>query len=206
MLQFLGHLHPVLVHLPIGILLLGCLFLWQSRKDRYAHLQPAINIILLLGMISAILASITGFILSQTGDYDQGAVDLHQWMGISVTVVSAITYFFHKKISLQKWQLPMGFLLLMLIFITGHLGGSLTHGSDYLTQPLMDIFNGDSAEPIKRKPIPNVQEAFVYGDIIAPILEEKCYGCHGKNKQKGKLRLDDSASLIKGGKDGVILL
>jgi uncharacterized membrane protein len=206
MLQFLGHLHPVLVHLPIGILLLGCLFLWQSRKDRFAHLQPAINIILLLGMISAILACITGFILSQTGDYDQEAVDLHQWMGISVTVASAITYFFHKKISLQKWQLPMGFLLLMLIFITGHLGGSLTHGSDYLTQPLMDIFNGDSAKPIKRKPIPNVQEAFVYGDIIAPILEEKCYGCHGKNKQKGKLRLDDSASLIKGGKDGLILL
>ena len=97
MFQFLGHLHPVLVHLPIGILLLACLFLWQSRKDRYANLQPAINITLMLGAISAVAACITGFILSQTADYDQDTVNLHQWMGISVAVVSIITYYFYKK-------------------------------------------------------------------------------------------------------------
>jgi uncharacterized membrane protein/mono/diheme cytochrome c family protein len=206
MLQFLGHLHPVLVHLPIGILLLACLFLWQSRKDRYAHLQPAINIILLLGMISAIAACITGYILSQTGDYDEDAVGLHQLMGISVAVVSAITYFFHRKTSLQKWQLPLTFLLFILIFITGHLGGSLTHGSDYLTQPLQDIFTTDTVASIKRKPIANVQEALIYNDIVRPIFQSKCYSCHGKTKQKGKLRLDDSVMMMKGGKDGVVII
>src|SRR5579863_9860844 len=110
MLQFLGHLHPVLVHLPIGILLLACLFLWQSRKERYAHLQPAINIILLLGMISAIVSCITGYILSQTGDYDEDTVNLHQWMGISVAVVSVLLFYFRRKTSFQKWQLPLTFL------------------------------------------------------------------------------------------------
>ncbi|HLY71702.1 MAG TPA: c-type cytochrome domain-containing protein [Puia sp.] len=206
MLQFLGHLHPVLVHLPIGILLLACLFLWQSRKDRHVNLQPSINVILLLGMISAIAACVTGYILSQTGDYDTDTVNLHQWMGISVAFVSIITYFFYKKRSLRKWQLPLAFVLVILIFITGHLGGSLTHGSDYLTQPLEDLLSDDSLTAFKRKPIPDVQEAFVYGDVIAPIFQEKCYTCHGKSKQKGKLRLEDSVSILKGGKDGVVII
>jgi uncharacterized membrane protein len=206
MLQFLGHLHPVLVHLPIGILLLACLFLWQSRKDRHVNLQPSINVILLLGMISAIAACITGYILSQTGDYDEYTVNLHQWMGISVAVVSIITYFFYKKKSLRKWQLPLAFLLVILIFITGHLGGSLTHGSDYLTKPLEDMLSDDSLTVFKRKPIPDVQEAFIYADVISPVFQEKCYLCHGKTKQKGKLRLDDSISIMKGGKDGVVII
>jgi uncharacterized membrane protein len=205
MSQFLGHLHPVLVHLPIGILLLACLFLWQSRKDRYAHLQPSINIILLIGMITAILSCITGYILSQTGDYDEDAVNLHQWMGISVAVMSIVIYYFRRKNSLHKWQLPLAMLLVVLIFITGHLGGSLTHGSDYLTQPLENLFE-DSVKAVKRKPIPNVQEAKIYADIIQPTLQEKCYGCHGATKQKGKLRLDDSVSILKGGKDGVVII
>jgi uncharacterized membrane protein len=204
--DFLGHLHPVIVHLPIGILLLACLFLWQSRKDRHANLQPSINVILFLGMISAFAACITGYILSNTGDYDDDMVNLHQWLGISVAVVSAITYFFYKKNSLRKWQLPLAFLLVFLIFITGHLGGSLTHGSDYLTKPIQDMLSGDSVTAFKRKAIPDVQQAFVYADVVLPILQEKCYSCHGKTKQKGKLRLDDSASILKGGKDGKIIV
>jgi uncharacterized membrane protein len=206
MLQLLGHLHPVLVHLPIGILLLACLFLWQSRKDRFAHLQPAINIILLLGMISAILSCITGFILSQTGDYDEDTVSLHQWMGISVAIVSIIVFYCRRKTSLHKWQLPLALLLVALIFITGHLGGSLTHGSDYLTEPLQNLLSNDSTVTVKRKPIANVQEALVYADLVQPIFQGKCYSCHGKTKQKGKLRLDDSVAILKGGKDGVVLV
>jgi len=157
-------------------------------------------------MISAIVSCITGYILSQTGDYDESTVNLHQWMGISVAVVSIITYFLYKKRSLRKWQLPLASLLVLLIFITGHLGGSLTHGSDYLTQPFENLFSNDSTAVIKRKPIANVQEVFVYSDVIQPIFQAKCYLCHSKIKQKGKFRLDDSVSMIKGGKDGVVII
>lgn len=206
MLQFFGHLHPVLVHLPIGILLLACLFLWQSRKDKYAHLQPAVNIILLIGMISAMASCVTGYILYQTGDYDADAVDLHQWMAVSVALVSIITFYCRRKIALQKWQLPLALILVGLIFVTGHLGGSITHGSDYLTQPLQGLFESDTIATIKRKPIPDVQEAFAYNDIAQPIFQAKCYGCHGDKKQKGKLRLDKPELIMKGGKDGAVVV
>jgi mono/diheme cytochrome c family protein len=95
--------------------------------------------------------------------------------------------------------------LLVLIFITGHLGGSLTHGSDYFTKPLQDAFSRESSSSGIIKPVPNVQEAMVYTDVVQPILQTKCYSCHGPNKQKGGLRMDDSTWLMKGGKDGIII-
>ncbi|HEX4850526.1 MAG TPA: DUF2231 domain-containing protein, partial [Puia sp.] len=137
--EFIGHLHPVLVHLPIGILLLGCLFLWQSRKDKTENLQSAINVILFWGMVSAIITCITGYILSTTGEYEESLVDFHQWMGISVAVVSILVFYIHKKNILYRWQGLITILLLLLVVITGHLGGSLTHGTDYLTQPLSNV-------------------------------------------------------------------
>ncbi len=96
-------------------------------------------------------------------------------------------------------------MLLTLILVTGHLGGSLTHGSDYLTKPLADVFGKDTLANAVIKPIPNVQEAYVYSDVVKPILQTKCYSCHGENKQKGKLRMDDSLLLMKGGKDGKVI-
>ena len=41
-----------------------------------------------------------------------------------------------------------------------------------------------------------------YRDAIAPIFQEKCTGCHGEQKQKGGLRLDTYAAVMKGGEDG----
>ena len=40
---------------------------------------------------------------------------------------------------------------------------------------------------------------------VAPIFEQKCIGCHGPDKQKGKLRLDTLENALKGGKGGPAL-
>jgi cytochrome c553 len=38
--------------------------------------------------------------------------------------------------------------------------------------------------------------------VIRPLLVEKCVGCHGEKKQKGDLRLDSLAAMLKGGESG----
>ena len=92
--------------------------------------------------------------------------------------------------------------MLLLIFLTGHYGGTLTHGEGYLTK---GVFTQEK-QVIKNKPIiPNVQEAVLFNEIIQPILEEKCYGCHSSIKKKGKLRLDAQEWILKGGEDGLVL-
>ncbi|HVK10762.1 MAG TPA: DUF1549 domain-containing protein, partial [Gemmataceae bacterium] len=37
---------------------------------------------------------------------------------------------------------------------------------------------------------------------IKPILQERCFACHGALKQNGKLRLDGGANILKGGSSG----
>ncbi len=197
-----GRLHPVLVHLPIGILLLACFFQWLTLKRRFIILYPAIPIALFWGMISAVASCISGFLLSKSDDYDMQLVSRHQWLGISVAFVSLILYFLHKRSvndKILRWA-SMG--LVILIFITGHLGGSLTHGSGYLSAS----FNKEDKKGKAIPAIPNVQEAVVYSDIVRPLLENRCYNCHGPNKQKGKLRLDAQEYILKGGKTGNTIL
>ncbi len=196
--DFIGRFHPVLVHLPVGILLIAVVFQFLSVKEKNTNLQSAVGISLLLGMLSAIASCISGYFLSQADDYDATLVSRHQWLGISVAAVSIIAYFLYKKNKKQlSWVMGV---LGLLIIITGHLGGSLTHGSDYLTKSF-----SSQTVATKRKPIPDVQEAAVYADVIKPILETRCYSCHGPTKQKGKLRLDAPDFIAKGGKEGEII-
>src|SRR5258705_4273612 len=41
---------------------------------------------------------------------------------------------------------------------------------------------------------------------IRPLLVENCYQCHGEKKQKGELRLDSRAALMRGGELGVVIV
>ena len=198
--ELIGRFHPLLVHLPIGILLLAALFQLLALKPKYASLHAATSIALFWGMISAILSCISGYLLSLSGDYEEELVDTHKWFAIATASISLIAYFFNRwENEFAKWVI---LLMVPLIFVTGHLGGSLTHGSDYLTKGLS---GKDSLAGKEVKPIADVQEANVYEEIIQPIFESKCYGCHNKSKKKGKLRLDEPAFILKGGKDGVVI-
>src|SRR5262245_4474990 len=40
---------------------------------------------------------------------------------------------------------------------------------------------------------------------IQPIFARHCYECHGAEKQKGKLRLDERNSAMRAGKDAIII-
>lgn len=198
--EFIGRFHPVLVHLPIGILLLAVIFYFISVKRKNGDFNTAIKYALLIGFAASLFSCITGYLLSSSGDYNEVIVSRHQWMGIITTLISGIAfYFYDKKNNLLKWIMP---LMALLIIVTGHLGGSLTHGEDYLTKGL----SSPAEKNIVSKPIPNVQQAVVYNDIVQPILQSKCYNCHGPNKQKGKLRLDEPSFIDKGGKDGKVII
>jgi len=198
--EVIGHLHPTLVHLPIGILLLAGLFQLLALKPKYASLHGAMSIALFWGMMAAIASSISGYLLSQSGDYDEELVSTHKWFGISTAFISLIAYLFNRWENVYaKWVI---LLMVPLIIITGHLGGTLTHGSNYLIEGF------SKTEDVKEKeikPIADVQEANVYADIVQPIFENKCYTCHNKQKKKGGLRLDEPAFILKGGKDGEVI-
>jgi mono/diheme cytochrome c family protein/uncharacterized membrane protein len=193
----IGRLHPVFVHLPIGILLFAALLFFASKKQRFANMSLAVAPALAIGSFFSILSCITGYLLSISDAYNEDIIFKHQWLGIATAVTSVVCYFVY-----QKKQGLFGLfitLLTTLIMVTGHYGGSLTHGADYLTASFKNS-NSDT-----KKVIANIDEAVVYTDIIEPILATKCYSCHGESKQKGKLRLDLPNYILQGGEEGKVL-
>jgi mono/diheme cytochrome c family protein len=183
--------------LPIGILLFAALLFFASKKQRFANMSLAVAPALAIGSFFSILSCITGYLLSISDAYNEDIIFKHQWLGIATAVTSVVCYFVY-----QKKQGLFGLfitLLTTLIMVTGHYGGSLTHGADYLTASFKNS-NSDT-----KKVIANIDEAVVYTDIIEPILATKCYSCHGESKQKGKLRLDLPNYILQGGEEGKVL-
>jgi len=198
--ELIGNLHPALVHLPIGILLLAGIFQLLALKPNYASLHTATSIALFWGMIAAIAACISGYLLSQNGDYDEEIVSRHKWFGIATAFIATVAWLFNRwENAYARWVI---LLMVPLIIITGHLGGTLTHGSDYLIKGFSKTENAKEKEI---RAVADVQEANVYADIVQPIFENKCYSCHNKSKKKGGLRLDEPSFILKGGKDGEVI-
>jgi uncharacterized membrane protein len=198
---FVGRLHPVLVHLPIGIILLALLLEFLSGRPKYAGMKPAADLALGLGVLCAIASCCTGLLLAHSGDYDQDLVNIHMWLAIALTVVTAVLYGKLNSRPPTRDTKLLSAASLVLIFLTGHFGGSLTHGPGYLTTDL------SPKPPVPAlHPIADVQHAVVYTEMVQPVLHDNCYGCHRAGHVKGGLRLDDQTNILKGGKDGVILI
>ena len=143
MIEFFGRFHPVVAHLPIGMLLLALLFESFSRRERWRALQPAVPFVLLSGAIAAAVSCLTGWLLSRGGEYENDLVSRHQWLGIGVAIVSFSAYWLQYKRHSTAY-LASSLLLVPGILLTGHWGISLTHGESYLTNS--EVQEADAAE------------------------------------------------------------
>lgn len=197
---FSGHLHPLLVHLPIGFVLLALLFDVLGYYKKYTFLKPAVPVVLLVSFISALFACIFGYMLSLTGDYNESTLSNHITACIVLTVATCILYLFTTQKIKARVLLPARVFtvlvlgLSLLVGYAGHQGGALTHGNDYLTiATLMET---------KRPKPASVDEAFIYEDVVQPILLKKCGQCHQAGKLKGRLSVQSLYTLLKGGKTG----
>lgn len=211
---FIGRFHPVLVHLPIGFLLIAALLEAGRRTGKINVSESAVSFILFWSAIGATLACIAGYLLSLGGGYDEELLSDHKWQGIGVAVFAWIAWivksdWIKSKISfVPALYLPAFGLATILTMTAGHDGGSLTHGDGYLTQYTPEPFRSLAGmppitEPVTEiKPIANVEQAVLYKDIVQPILELRCVQCHNATKQKGDLRMDQLALMLKGGKNG----
>jgi len=81
---------------------------------------------------------------------------------------------------------------------TSHLGGSLTHGEDYLTEYVPLVTGKIGNEPAR-----DPSQATVYDDMILPVFEAKCIGCHNESRAKGELSMVTLETMMKGGESGI---
>ena len=193
----IGHLHPLLVHLPIGILLLAFALELYVRRKPSENGNDIVLFTLAAAVTTALLSLGTGWLLGDDGGFDETLLFRHRWMAVAMTVGTIILYFLKRseKTLPKKAYMPWFMVVLLLLGITGHLGGNMTHGEDFLFK------EDDTAEVI----IEDVDKAMVYGDIVKPIMDAKCVSCHNTNKTKGGLLMTSKEELLAGGDSGSIL-
>jgi uncharacterized membrane protein len=207
-----GRFHPVLVHLPIGFLILGSILIFYSKKDG-KELLPAVRISFFWGFIAAIFSVVSGILLYLKEGYAFETVSSHLILGIMTTGFS-FGFYLHlskkaKVIDVRIKSMSIG--LMALLLITGHLGGELTHGSDYFTELFPDKFqeflgfSGRAELPLISLDEESWEEAIFYQDVVHPILSQNCNSCHNEKNKKGDLVLNTPEMMEKGGKNGVVL-
>ena len=195
---FIGRFHPLLVHLPIGFLMIAYIMELVGRYSKgKVHLKKAVPFVLGLGALCAVFAAGSGYLLSQSGEYSADSVFWHQWMGIGTAVLSILTYLVRRG----KYFFQVFTLTQIAVIVAGHLGGQLTHGPDYLTENLPSFLKKE-AELVAV----SMDEAEMFPDVILPILKKNCESCHNEAKMKGELVLTSYAELLKGGENGDITL
>ena len=194
--QFIGRWHIVVLHLPIGLLsLLGILEL-LSMVPRWRHATLSNPFILALVVPATLLTAACGWLLGGAGGYDEQLLGLHRWTGVAVAVAACALFVVHRSGRMKTYRVLV-FGTLGLTMVTGHLGGSLTHGSDYLTR----------YAPFLRSPGPGAAPGGGAGfAAVEPVLTDYCIRCHGPEKSKGGLRMDTREALLAGGDSGPVLV
>ncbi len=199
----------LLVHLPIGMLAALATLEIAAWIPRFKNANASAGFVLALAAPLAVVTAICGWLLSLGGGYDETLLAWHKWLGTftAVTAVMAAILFWRRNFFAYRASL---FITVGLLMVAGHLGGSLTHGSDYLTryapEPIKKLLGITAVKNTSATVSVNELRALpVFIGVIEPIFESKCVKCHGAEKTKGGLRLDSFAALLKGGMDDVAI-
>ncbi|HNT19703.1 MAG TPA: hypothetical protein PKL70_04690 [Saprospiraceae bacterium] len=188
MMDWFGRFHPLLVHLPVGILVLACLAGLVLPKEKINTYLGVFRIVYFSGLFFSILAVLSGLNLAGQGTYDEVNLSQHKWSGISIMAL-CLLLIWQSRLSGSKtlFRLING-LTLMILTLTGHLGGSMTHGPDYLSV--------QKDEPEGREKNPVNDSTLILEELVFPVLQARCLRCHQDSARNGGLDLRSVESFL----------
>ncbi|HUQ65383.1 MAG TPA: DUF1549 domain-containing protein [Flavitalea sp.] len=215
--KFLGRLHPMVVHFPLGLILFAAILELFTVGRFHSKLRPGIRICLVTGVITSLLSAAFGYLLATGDEYAGNTLEIHQWTGIATaasgTIVLLLLYTLRKQQKKSTVFIYRGLLFITAIGIsvTGHFGASLTHGDEYLTEVLPSE-NIESTTGINFASLEEdttrltKQQQKDINVRVKAIFAHNCYKCHSAKKVKGELRLDGKDFVFKGGESGPVII
>ena len=205
LLTWLGHLHPMLVHLPIGFLVALAAIETLALLPRFRHAAAASEIILALAIPAAICSATCGWLLSLDDGYNSDLIFWHKWLGTALSPTIIVLFFLQRRPGKSLYRVAL-LLTMILLAVVGHLGGSITHGENFFFPWREQKHDHPASEETNLIASP---EELLHGQpayaAIQPILKKYCVSCHGPQKSKAKLRLDTFDRLQRGGESGNVV-
>ena len=199
--SFFGRLHPLIVHIPIGFLILALIFDLPGIRNRMSNT----SIVWFFSFISTIITVIFGLLLSKSGHYIEAQLWLHQWSGILLLVLCGLGWIMRSTyFNFPDFKKLNNVMVILTLLFVGHNGGSLTHGENYLFEhaPEWLKVNLINDEPKQDFTLTSLDSIYVYNDFIQPLFERKCISCHNNQIQRGGLDMTTPVGLFKGGLSG----
>lgn len=211
--QFLGRFHPVIIHLPIGLLVMVPVLEVIGLLGRRAEARAAAGLVLGFAAAGALAAAFDGWLLAWSGGYQGPVVTRHLWGGVALAAVCLVAARARCSASGGRLLAVPAYVACLLAALavlvwTGHEGSKLTHGDGFLTETMPPGLRAWLRLPPpvpKPKPAARASKPTLYAAEIAPAFERSCVSCHGPTKAKGGLRLDTYRALMKGGEDGSVI-
>jgi uncharacterized membrane protein len=207
--QFIGRFHPLTVHFPIALILLVPILELAGLNQRFSFLRLSAGFVLGLATLSATVAAVLGWCLARSGGYSGSLVTQHMWGGISLAAVCWLCWMLRPRVSEPRLGLFYVTALatgVVLVAWTGYRGGQLSQGEDHLTEYMPAGMRHSLGLSNVGAPSSLTTENSVYGARIEPIFAAHCFTCHGPAKHKANLRLDSYRALMRGGKDGPVIV
>lgn len=194
MIEFIGKFHPLLVHLPIGFLVLLGAFELLTLRAKKPQFADAIRVVLALTVPVTLASIVCGWLLAGNGEYEGSNLFWHRWLGVTLGAATLVLLVLHwfGLFRLYRWAL---WPTLALLILASHFGGSLTHGSDFLAWPTKNTTQSPG----------DLSTQTVHAAAIQPLIDKYCVSCHGPDKAKGGLKMHTVADLVKGGDSGTII-
>ena len=87
LVKYFGKFHPLVLHLPIGSLLMTFLLVLFSRFQK-EKLDKAIRIGVDFSFAGSFMAALLGYLLSLDDAYDFNSLKFHFWAGIVTLILS----------------------------------------------------------------------------------------------------------------------
>jgi len=200
-LLFVGRLHPLFLHFPIVLIILALLFEVTSRYFKINTGENTVAVILIAAALSSFVSVAAGYFLFASGDYSGSLMESHFWAGgvTAAAIFFTLAFFYAYRIAAGFYPIYLGALIASnpAVAYTGHLGGSITHGKDYLTEHLQVVMHSfDGAEQKAES------EMLVFEDMLLPIVEAKCASCHNAHRAKGDFTMASYNDILKSGESG----
>lgn len=201
--DFLGSLHPLMVHLPIGIILLT-IAIDVFMRNKNNSVQRVITMGWFFSFFSGLLAALFGWFLGDSGYYFEEQINIHRWSGVALVLLSFMIWillFINFRFN-KSFKQSINITAIILLMLTGHFGGEMTHGQNYLFDNLPFVKKEISLTPLSEVESSEVDSLYVFEDLIFPVLEEKCITCHNENRAYGGLNMNAFESMMEGGNSG----
>lgn len=154
LLQTAGKMHPLIVHLPIGLVVTAALVEAWRGIQRVRGMSPFTPVALWMGALFAAAASGTGWLFAQN-DTETDELFWHRWLGISVAVLLIPLAWMATRATragdvggAQLAPLARGLVVGVAILAgwVGHLGGSMVWGGDFVIRPLLAWERGSAGK------------------------------------------------------------